>query len=267
MVTLGSIPSTWAPSYAETSSKISAMATDLSGKVSKSGDTMSGDLDMGRNNIDNVKSLSTDHLYGTTDSTIAIEADIVYMKSVLDMKSNEIDNVYKITSSDPYSGIIITGGIDTSESGFYVNGTAGTSNQLVQGDGKFRAIGNSSSTAIPTWGNVTDATGVTWRSVSITTATSFTLPNTRGSYHYYGTNTSTAVTLKISPITSTSVYNFHYFTIIQSTNTCTVTLASSAYTIKTKGNVTSFTVAAGQSIEFCAAMYAGYIYVTYTIFG
>lgn len=187
------------------------------------------------------------------------------MASNLDMNGLQIHNCQAIIASSD-TGIIITGGIDTSDSGFKVSYTAGTSSQLMQGDGKFRAIGNSSSTAIPTWGNVTDATGVTWRSVSITTATSFTLPNTRGSYHYYGANTSTAVTLKISPITSTSVYNFHYFTIIQFTNTCTVTLASS-YTIKTKGNVTSFTVAAGQSIEFCAALYAGYIYVTYTIFG
>lgn len=239
--------------------------TTADGKVSKSGDTMSGDLNMGGKNINNVNSLSTDNLYGTTDSTITIEADIVNMKSVLDMKSNEIDNVYKITSSDPSSGIIIDGGIDTSKSGFYVNGTAGTSSQLMQGDGKFRAIGNSSSTAIPTWGDVAYATGVNWNSVSIRATTTFSLPNTRSSYHFYGSNTLTAVTLNIYPVIS-QLYNFHYFTINQSTNTCTVTLASS-YTIKTKGNVTSFTVAAGQSIEFCAAMYAGYIYVTYTIFG
>lgn len=78
-------------------------------------------------------------------------------------------------------------------------------------------------------------------------------------------HTATSLAVTINPLICE---NYQYFMLRQSTNTCTVTLTTiSGYTVVTKGNVTSFTVAAGQTIEFCAIVVETYIYVTYTIFG
>lgn len=64
--------------------------------------------------------------------------------------------------------------------------------------------------------------------------------------------------------------NYQYLLIHQSSNTCTVTLSATTGTIRTKGGVTSFTLGAGQSIEFCAinvgTTASPIFYVTYTIF-
>lgn len=64
--------------------------------------------------------------------------------------------------------------------------------------------------------------------------------------------------------------NYQYLLIHQSSNTCTITLSATTGTIRTKGGVTSFTLGAGQSIEFCAINVgttgAPIFYVTYTIF-
>lgn len=106
-------------------------------------------------------------------------------------------------------------------------------------------------------------------SIGTTTATSYTwyLSAAYGAANnkYSLAHPATSLAITINPL---NCENYQYFMMRQSTNTCTVTLTTiSGYTVVTKGNVTSFTVAAGQTIEFCAIVVGTYIYVTYTIFG
>lgn len=108
-------------------------------------------------------------------------------------------------------------------------------------------------------------------SVGSATATAYSwAPNTfttnygSSNFQYLFGHTATSLTVTIG----TSTYfnnNIQYLLIQQTTNTCNITLSGT--NVKTKGNITSFTVAAGQSIEFSCLYVNGYNYVTYTIFG
>lgn len=111
--------------------------------------------------------------------------------------------------------------------------------------------------------------GFALTSVGSTSATSYTwsLSSTDGSSSDYRYLNHTASTLSIS-IDPTTFQNYQYLIVVQSTNACTITLTCSSGGIFTKGNITSFTVAAGQSIEFSAVSVASLqTYITYTIFG
>lgn len=92
----------------------------------------------------------------------------------------------------------------------------------------------------------------------------FTTNYGSSNFQYLFGHTATSLTVTIG----TSTYfnnNIQYLLIQQTTNTCNITLSGT--NVKTKGNITSFTVAAGQSIEFSCLYVNGYNYVTYTIFG
>ena len=102
------------------------------------------------------------------------------------------------------------------------------------------------------------ATAYTW------TPSTFTTNYGSSNFQYLFGHTATSLTVTIG----TSTYfnnNIQYLLIQQTTNTCNITLSGT--NVKTKGNITSFTVAAGQSIEFSCLYVNGYNYVTYTIFG
>lgn len=92
----------------------------------------------------------------------------------------------------------------------------------------------------------------------------FTTNYGSANYQYMMGHTATTLTVTASSPSTYFNNNFQYLLIQQTSNTCTVTLTGT--NIKTKGNITSFTVTAGQSIEFCALYVNGYTYVTYTIF-
>lgn len=108
-------------------------------------------------------------------------------------------------------------------------------------------------------------------SVGTATATAYSwAPNTfttdyaSSNFQYLLGHTATSLTVTIDSYTYFQ-NNIQYLLIQQTTNTCNVTLSGT--NVKTKGNITSFTVAAGQSIEFSCLYVNGYNFVTYTIFG
>lgn len=282
MVTLGSTPSTWFPSaydilngidsassaassaqqdatyalgvasnaqsLANNASSTATVAnttantalTNANNKVSKSGDTMSGDLNMGGYVLNNVNELYTNYMFSNDEGYIQV--------------------------SDPT--YINEGFCDGS-------GKAYSSSQLMQGDGSPRTIitNLSNTTSIPTGSAVYNAIrygNLNIYSVAGSTATSFTwapdmYTTTYGSSNYQHLMGHTASTLAITINPNYTNTNFQYLLIYQSGNTCTITLTGN--NIRTKGNITSFTVTAGQSIEFCALFVNGFTYVTYTIFG
>ena len=92
----------------------------------------------------------------------------------------------------------------------------------------------------------------------------FTTNYGSSNFQYLFGHTATSLTVTIGSSTYFN-NNIQYLLIQQTTNTCNITLSGT--NVKTKGNITSFTVAAGQSIEFSCLYVNGYNYVTYTIFG
>ena len=102
------------------------------------------------------------------------------------------------------------------------------------------------------------ATAYTW------TPSTFTTNYGSSNFQYLFGHTATSLTVTIGSSTYFN-NNIQYLLIQQTTNTCNITLSGT--NVKTKGNITSFTVAAGQSIEFSCLYVNGYNYVTYTIFG
>lgn len=209
-------------------------------KVSKSGDTMTGDLNMSGNGIYDANVIETDVLQTYTHNSINFNCVA-----------------------------------DVAAYGFGNGETYYTSSQLMQGDGNPRDITSSVSNTsyIPTAAAVYNAIrngNLTKYSVAGSTVTTYTwAPNAyvmnynSSNFQYIFGHTATSLSITIDP-TYTST-NFQYLTIQQYAETCTVTLTGQ--NIKTKGNITSFTITAGQTIEFCALYVNGYTYVTYTIFG
>ena len=238
----------------ETANTAVSMATTAyntaNNKVSKSGDTMTGDLNMNGNNID----LNSGNL---------TEVDAIYVDRI-----NSFNNNF----------VTVNAALSLENCGFYDSddGSKCTYSQLMQGDGYPRNIITtiSNSTSIPTGSAVYSAIrngNLIMYSVGSATATAYAwAPNTytttygSSNFQYLFSHTATSLTVTIG----TSTYfnnNIQYLLIQQTTNTCNITLSGT--NVKTKGNITSFTVAAGQSIEFSCLYVNGYNYVTYTIFG
>lgn len=103
---------------------ISALVVEVSGKVSKNGDKMSGDLDMDGHNIDNATTVVTAGL-----------------------------DVYAIHNGSSGDAVVLESPLQATE-GFFMErtGTLGTAGVVVQGNGEFRNISDTidSTTKIPT---------------------------------------------------------------------------------------------------------------------
>lgn len=321
MVTFGSTPSTWFPSAYDIFNEINSVSSSASSalstakaaqttansaastastanttantalttannKVSKSGDTMTGDLDMNDNSINSV-----DTIYVNNINTYNDDSDEVTFNSLahlcsgarlcggtLDMEEGDITNAAYIYTQQllPYDGNeFLRIGSAYFPNGFH-NGDSKSyaSSQLMQGDGNARDITSvvSSTNTIPTAAAVYNAIIYgNFHVVGTSATTTYTwLPTVYTSshhssnfYHLIG-HTATSLTVTIGSY-SYFQNNIQYLLIQQTTNTCNITLSGTD--VKTKGNITSFTVAAGQSIEFSCLYVNGYNYVTYTIFG
>ncbi len=111
---------------------INQLVEDTANHLNKDGDTMEGDINMNDNDITNVDALYIGSLHTKNENNeISVENN-------LELNGDNINNVGTISAYG--DGVIFADGIDTSKTGFYVNGEQGTDEQLVQGDGKFRTI-------------------------------------------------------------------------------------------------------------------------------
>lgn len=133
---------------------INQLVEDTANHLNKDGDTMEGDINMNDNDITHVEALYIGSLHTKNDNNeISVENN-------LELNGDNLTNVGTISAYG--DGVIFDGGIDTSKTGFYVNGEQGTDEQLVQGDGKFRTIqteledGILNSNEIPTGNAVRD---------------------------------------------------------------------------------------------------------------
>lgn len=125
---------------------------------------------------------------------------------------------------------------------------------------------------IPTdWSPAPEDTGNLMTSVSSATATSYTwalaaTTSFASDYRYINSHTASTITINIAP---GNCHCIQYLLLKQITNACTVTITSSYGTIRTKGNATTFSLAAGQDLELSAVYIASanVINLTYTIFG
>ncbi len=129
---------------------ISALVVEVSGKVSKDGDTMSGDLDMGTNCITNCNEIGAAsgnelmvNSYTCFDNGARFNGNNLNMEGgEINMGESGISNCTFIEGGGDNDTVRFDSNIGLDGYGFYqeADGIAGTANHLVQGNGHFRDI-------------------------------------------------------------------------------------------------------------------------------